>query len=235
MIYSSGSVAAQKLLFRYTDAKDYHEGNLTPMIADYFDTVNAGPKTEMSSYERIVAAHADRLGAKADSWLFLSDNVKEVEAAKKAGLQSYVVQRPGNQDLSEADRRTHRVISSFAELDLWCDDAPTPIFAVVNTNANNSLIARRQRRICCFIWQSLSQCYLHFFGPQFETPPASGSSSTDVNVLLGGQVAVSPNLSMRLQLPSPVPAQDARDCTLETSSPKPSWFQSILNLEENLN
>lgn len=118
MIYSSGSVAAQKLLFRYTDAKDYHEGNLTPMIADYFDTVNAGPKTEMSSYERIVAAHADRLGAKADSWLFLSDNVKEVEAAKKAGLQSYVVQRPGNQDLSEADRRTHRVISSFAELDL---------------------------------------------------------------------------------------------------------------------
>jgi len=39
-IYSSGSVQAQKLLFGHTEA-----GDLTPMIAGYFDTLT-GPKTE---------------------------------------------------------------------------------------------------------------------------------------------------------------------------------------------
>lgn len=111
MIYSSGSVAAQKLLFRHTNTEP---SDLTPHLTDYFDTVNAGPKMEAASYTKIAAAHADL--APASEWLFLSDNVKEVEAAKQAGMQSYVVERPGNAELSEEDRKKHRVIRNFDEL-----------------------------------------------------------------------------------------------------------------------
>lgn len=111
VIYSSGSVAAQKLLFRHTDAEP---ADLTPMIADYFDTVSAGPKTEASSYEKILSKYLP--ASDPASWLFLSDNVKEVEAAKAAGMQSFVVQRPGNADLPAGTAETHKVINDFNEL-----------------------------------------------------------------------------------------------------------------------
>lgn len=112
IIYSSGSVAAQKLLFKHTNAEP---SDLTPVITDYFDTVNAGPKQETSSYERIMSQHS--LGDRPSSWLFLSDNVREVEAAKAAGMQSFVVRRPGNAPLSEDIGRTHQVIDDFNDLD----------------------------------------------------------------------------------------------------------------------
>jgi enolase-phosphatase E1 len=111
MIYSSGSVAAQKLLFRHTNAEPV--ADLTPLITDFFDTVNAGPKTERASYEKIAAKYPEVPGGQ---WLFLSDNVREVEAAKEAGMQSVIVERPGNAQLSDEDRRKHRVIRSFDEL-----------------------------------------------------------------------------------------------------------------------
>ncbi|KAK2070152.1 hypothetical protein P8C59_004675 [Phyllachora maydis] len=94
MIYSSGSVAAQKLLFRHTDADP---ADLTSLLSDYFDTINAGPKTQRSSYEKIAAQYPQYLPS---DWLFLSDNEKEVEAAKQAGMASYIVERPGNAELS---------------------------------------------------------------------------------------------------------------------------------------
>ena len=49
-IYSSGSVAAQMLLFRHSSF-----GDLTPLISGYFDT-RTGPKTSMTSYESIASA-----------------------------------------------------------------------------------------------------------------------------------------------------------------------------------
>jgi enolase-phosphatase E1 len=110
MIYSSGSVAAQKLLFRHTNGQP---ADLSPVITDYFDTVNAGPKTERASYEKIAAKYP---GFEVGEWLFLSDNVREVEAAKEAGMQSVVVDRPGNAEVGEEARRVHRVVKSFDEL-----------------------------------------------------------------------------------------------------------------------
>jgi enolase-phosphatase E1 len=110
MIYSSGSVPAQKLLFAHTDAEP---SDLTPIISDYFDTVNAGPKTETASYQKIAAKYPQ---ITASAWLFVSDNVKEVEAAKQAGMQSFVVERPGNAPLSDEARKTHKVAMSFDEL-----------------------------------------------------------------------------------------------------------------------
>jgi len=110
IIYSSGSVPAQKLLFQYTNTT---EVDLRPLITYYFDTVNAGPKQESCSYEKIMAAHS---AWPRNKWLFLSDNVKEVAAAKQAGMQAVVLDRPGNVVLSAEERLDNHVISSFDEI-----------------------------------------------------------------------------------------------------------------------
>ena len=77
-VYSSGSVPAQKLLFRYSES-----GDLTPVFAGYFDT-ETGPKRETISYQRIVEA----IGERPEHVLFLSDIVEELDAAKAAGLRT---------------------------------------------------------------------------------------------------------------------------------------------------
>lgn len=103
MIYSSGSVPAQKLLFGHTDGDP---SDLRPLIADWFDTVNAGPKPQASSYQRIMKNH---LGVRPDRWLFLSDNVLEVKAAIEAGMHALPVTRPGNEALNSDWLREHKI------------------------------------------------------------------------------------------------------------------------------
>lgn len=82
-VYSSGSVAAQRLYFAHTAA-----GDLTPTLAGYFDTTT-GPKQDPESYRRIAAAVA----RPAAELLFLSDAAAELVAAAAAGLQSVQVRR----------------------------------------------------------------------------------------------------------------------------------------------
>ena len=77
-VYSSGSVPAQKLFFRFSDA-----GDLTPMFSGYFDT-ETGPKRERQSYEKI----AEAIGEQPAHILFLSDIVEELDAARAAGLHT---------------------------------------------------------------------------------------------------------------------------------------------------
>ncbi len=101
-IYSSGSIAAQKLLFAHTIV-----GDLTPCFSGYFDTTT-GAKVEASSYTKI----ADALGIPLEELLFLSDHPGELEAARQAGWQVCAVQRPGTPDFAP-DLRT---IKHFGEL-----------------------------------------------------------------------------------------------------------------------
>jgi enolase-phosphatase E1 len=82
-VYSSGSIAAQKLYFAHTAA-----GDLTACLAGYFDTTT-GPKQEAESYRRIASA----IGRPASDLLFLSDVAAELQAAAEAGLQAVQVQR----------------------------------------------------------------------------------------------------------------------------------------------
>ena len=82
-IYSSGSVLAQQNLFRTTAA-----GDLTPHISLYFDT-RVGAKTEAESYQRI----ADSFAHRPAQFLFISDAVKEIEAARSAGMQALLCVR----------------------------------------------------------------------------------------------------------------------------------------------
>jgi len=77
-IYSSGSVLAQQLLFRSTAA-----GDLTASISAFYDTAS-GPKTESESYRRIVESRRRA----ASEVLFISDAIKEIKAARLAGLHA---------------------------------------------------------------------------------------------------------------------------------------------------
>lgn len=82
-VYSSGSIAAQKLLFGYSDA-----GDLTPLFSGFFDTTT-GPKRDTASYRAI----AQSIGDAPEEILFLSDVVEELDAARQAGLQTVLVDR----------------------------------------------------------------------------------------------------------------------------------------------
>jgi enolase-phosphatase E1 len=84
-VYSSGSIAAQKLLFEHTI-----DGDLLPLFRGYFDTTT-GPKLESASYAKITAS----LGLPARSILFLSDHTGETQAAAHAGMQTIVLAREG--------------------------------------------------------------------------------------------------------------------------------------------
>lgn len=85
-IFSSGSALAQQLLFAHTEA-----GDLTGFIDNYFDTT-IGAKTEIESYRRI----AELLRLPAQSILFISDVVAELDAAGLAGMETVLCVRPGN-------------------------------------------------------------------------------------------------------------------------------------------
>jgi enolase-phosphatase E1 len=84
-IYSSGSIAAQKLIFGYSIA-----GDLLPFINGHFDTTTGG-KREAGSYTKIAAA----LNLDPADILFVSDVQAETEAAKAAGLRALLIDREG--------------------------------------------------------------------------------------------------------------------------------------------
>jgi enolase-phosphatase E1 len=82
-VFSSGSVAAQKLLFGFSEA-----GDLTPLFSGFFDTTT-GPKREAASYRAILSA----LGATPAETLFLSDVEAELDAAAEAGIATCQIVR----------------------------------------------------------------------------------------------------------------------------------------------
>jgi enolase-phosphatase E1 len=85
-VYSSGSVAAQKLLFGHSQA-----GDLAPLFSGFFDT-GVGSKREAASY----AAIARGLHLPPGEVLFLSDVAEELDAAATAGFLTCQLVRPAD-------------------------------------------------------------------------------------------------------------------------------------------
>jgi enolase-phosphatase E1 len=104
-IFSSGSVLAQKLIFKYSNA-----GDLSEFISDYFDT-NIGGKKEAESYVKIAAA----LNHPPKRIAFVSDILAELDAARNAGMQTVLSIRTGNGQIAEDF--THRSVNSFDEIE----------------------------------------------------------------------------------------------------------------------
>ncbi|MFM7637875.1 MAG: acireductone synthase [Crocinitomicaceae bacterium] len=107
-IYSSGSVNAQKLIFKYSVA-----GDLTKWLSHYFDT-NIGQKRSEESYLKI----ASRIGLDPSDIVFLSDIQEEIDAASTAGLKTiHVLREPGMssnsiyraKDFNEVNNLLHQI------------------------------------------------------------------------------------------------------------------------------
>ncbi|WP_275556428.1 acireductone synthase [Mixta sp. Marseille-Q2659] len=102
-VYSSGSVAAQKLLFGYSDC-----GDITALFSGYFDT-HVGAKREVSAYQNI----ARQIDLPARELLFLSDIRQELDAAQQAGWHTLQLIR------GEADNESaHRQVNRFDQITL---------------------------------------------------------------------------------------------------------------------
>eukprot|EP00668_Euglena_longa_P012079 GGOE01014506.1.p1 GENE.GGOE01014506.1~~GGOE01014506.1.p1 ORF type:complete len:569 (-),score=161.11 GGOE01014506.1:310-1800(-) len=105
-VHSSGSIAAQKLLFRHTPY-----GNLLPLLAGHFDMAS-GPKDLPASYEAI----AKQIGVPPGDIVFLTDSEKELVAAREAGIGWPVICcRQGNRPLT-ADSCGLPAVRSMLEL-----------------------------------------------------------------------------------------------------------------------
>ncbi|WP_413442254.1 acireductone synthase [Synechococcus sp. MIT S1220] len=101
--YSSGSIEAQKQLYKNTKA-----GDLCPLFSGWFDT-HTGPKRERSSYALI----AEQLNALPEEIVFISDSHLECNAALQAGLRTLFSKRQGNPDQDPAG---HTTIQSLREV-----------------------------------------------------------------------------------------------------------------------
>lgn len=104
-VFSSGSVAAQRLIFAHTA-----HGDLTPCFAGYFDTTT-GPKQEAASYAKIAAA----IGRAPGDVVFLSDQASELDAAARAGMRTVCLDRG---EVAIPPDIAHRRCGSFTEIDL---------------------------------------------------------------------------------------------------------------------
>ncbi|MGV8930679.1 MAG: acireductone synthase [Luteimonas sp.] len=96
-VYSSGSVAAQRLFFGNSDA-----GDLLPLFSGFFDTA-IGHKREADSYRRISASLQQAPG----EIVFLSDIVEELDAAREAGLCTVLVDRLDDYPQPRLGEATH--------------------------------------------------------------------------------------------------------------------------------
>ncbi len=105
-IYSSGSVAAQKLLFGFSDF-----GDINYLFDDNFDTA-AGHKQETASYQNIAQQLQKYWDCAPNEILFLSDVEKELDAAKAAGMNTIQLVREGTKPSLK-----HKTATNFAKID----------------------------------------------------------------------------------------------------------------------
>jgi enolase-phosphatase E1 len=82
-VFSSGSIAAQKLIFGHSI-----EGDLSHLFSGWFD-LSTGSKREAESYAIIARA----IGLVPASILFLSDSREEIDAAAAAGFATRLIDR----------------------------------------------------------------------------------------------------------------------------------------------
>jgi enolase-phosphatase E1 len=105
-IYSSGSVLAQKMVFKFTVL-----GDLTDLFSAHYDTT-IGTKKDVASYERIAAESQ----FDPTEIVFVTDVYSELIAASQAGMQVVASLRPNNLPLPA--EFTGLTITSFSQLKL---------------------------------------------------------------------------------------------------------------------
>ena len=105
-VYSSGSVQAQKLLYRFSEY-----GDLSSYIKYHFDTA-VGHKREAESYQAIIKELNASIALSSDQILFLSDIAQELDAAKATGMHTVQLQR------QPIEPGVHLILKDFTEIKL---------------------------------------------------------------------------------------------------------------------
>jgi enolase-phosphatase E1 len=104
-VYSSGSIAAQQLLYGHST-----EGDLRNLFSHWFDT-KTGPKQDVGSYRAICQA----MGVDGAKILFISDSLMECKAAHAAEMQVLFSDREGN---PSRDNGSFERIRTYEDLQL---------------------------------------------------------------------------------------------------------------------
>jgi len=121
-IFSSGSVQAQLQFFSYVrDGPNTRD--IKPLFSAHYDTVNAGPKLEKASYEKICS----ELGTNVSNVSFLTDNVK--------GMLGYL-----------PPETLHHTVSP---LSLNPTTTPPPSQFVCQSSHHHALTKRHPTYVCC--------------------------------------------------------------------------------------
>lgn len=105
--YSTGMAVAQQLLFSNST-----QGNLLNLIENYFDVL-VGPKTVSMSFRKI----AWYMNVTTTQLLFITDAADEGRAAKDAGCQVVLVQRPENRRLSTSLVNEFPIVTSLNNIE----------------------------------------------------------------------------------------------------------------------
>ena len=104
-VYSSGSIAAQQLIYQHSN-----HGDLRSLFSHWFDT-HTGSKHDPHSYSHI----AKIMGCAPQAILFVSDSLPELLAAAHSGLQVVCCQR---QTAAAAMKETYPIIQDFNQIRL---------------------------------------------------------------------------------------------------------------------
>lgn len=106
--YSAAPSEAQRLLFAYSEF-----GDIADLFSGFFDR-RLGSKKNADSYTAI----AEALGESAGALLFISDTGGELDAAKKAGLQTCWLARDEQTREKAEVSQEHQSVTSFSEIEL---------------------------------------------------------------------------------------------------------------------
>lgn len=105
--YSTGMAVAQQLLFSNST-----QGNLMNLVENYFDIL-VGPKTAPSSFRKI----SWFMNVTPTQLLFITDAPEEGRAAKEAGCQVVMIQRPENRRLPPSLINEFPVVTSMNHIE----------------------------------------------------------------------------------------------------------------------
>lgn len=106
--YSTGMALAQQLLFSNST-----QGNLLNMIENYFDLL-VGSKTIPGSFKKIANYY---LNIRTSQVLFITDTVDEGRAAKEAGCQVVLIQRPENRKITGSQGQDFLIVNSLNQIE----------------------------------------------------------------------------------------------------------------------
>lgn len=106
--YSTGMALAQQLLFSNST-----QGNLLNLMENYFDLL-VGSKSVPASFKKIATYY---LNTRPNQILFITDTPDEGRAAREAGCQVVLIQRPENRKITASQGQDFLIVNSLNQIE----------------------------------------------------------------------------------------------------------------------